>query len=147
MICNCECHKPDGKYVGEMPCCEPGGSHTVGSRLQAVLAALRPVRFAFANEADLQGGIGAALTAAGVSFEPEAILSEAERIDFLVGGLGVEVKIVGSSANVTRQLSRYLLLESIDGVLLITTQMRMARAMPGILHGKPIFVHFIGGGF
>lgn len=113
--------------------------------LTAIVAALRAAQFAFANEAELHGGIAAALTTAGIAFVHEAVLSAGERPDFLAGRVGIEVKIGGSAANVARQLSRYLQLDSIDAVLLVTTHMRMARAMPAELHGKQVRAYFVGG--
>jgi hypothetical protein len=67
----------------------------------------------------------------------EAELGPKDRVDFLVGRVAVEIKVDGSSMEVTRQLRRYLEHEKVDSLMLITTK-RKHLTVPLTLAGKPI---------
>lgn len=97
---------------------------------EALAELLGSYRFSYANEIELQDGIGAVLDLAGVPHAREVDLGRAGRIDFVVGhGLGVEVKIKGAAADVDRQLRRYLDADGIDEVMLVTTRRQQAVAV------------------
>lgn len=105
---------------------------------------LRGARFRFTGEADLQEGIARALAGAGVAFEREVSLSSRDRIDFLVGDVGLEVKIEGGAAPVLRQLLRYALSPRVGRLLLATTRSQH-RQLPGEISGKPLDVIYLAG--
>lgn len=100
----------------------------------------------FPSEEALQSAIAAALAARGVPFEREVSLSRADRIDFVVlGRVGLEVKVGGALAAVTRQLHRYAQSERLAALMLVTTRTRHL-AVPSSLNGKHVWkVHLIGG--
>jgi len=75
--------------------------------------------FNFATEAELQDGIAAILPE---DAEREVQLGPKDRIDFLVDGIGIEVKIGGSSSEVFRQLFRYAKHDQVKSLLLVTTR-------------------------
>lgn len=102
-------------------------------------------RFHYANEDQLQAGIAAALTAAGIAHEREVRLTAHDRIDFLVERLGIEVKVGHPLASVIRQLHRYAQCEQIDELLLITNRCNHA-LVPESINGKRIEVLFLGWG-
>lgn len=104
-----------------------------------ILSVLRAYRYRFTSEAGLQAGIAAALAAAEIPFEREVSLSASDRIDFLVGGCGIEVKVDGATAAVLRQLHRYAQHERIRSLVLVTSRSRH-RQMPEALNGKPVGV-------
>jgi hypothetical protein len=90
------------------------------------------------HESRAQDGIEAALLAAGVPFEREVQLGPGERVDFLVdGGLGVEVKIRCSPAQLLRQLHRYAQHPRIQRLIVVTASPRLA-ALPSTLRGRSI---------
>lgn len=101
-----------------------------------VCRALRACRLRFGDEIELQDGIERLFQAKGFLYEREAQLDGAGRVDFLVFGsgevqapsvaIGVEVKIKGSTAEVTRQLHRYASTGKLSGLVLATTLMRHA---------------------
>lgn len=74
------------------------------------------------NEAALQNAIEYRLRAAGIPYEREVRLDGKSRIDFKVGGIGIEIKVGGSKSSVIRQLHRYS--KHLDAIILVTTKMR-----------------------
>jgi len=97
-------------------------------------------RYTFPDEQGLQDGIERVLTGAGVTFQREAQLSVDDRIDFLIQcGIGLEVKVQGRPADVTRQLHRYAQHDSITALVLVTSRMQLAR-VPKELNGKRVDV-------
>lgn len=110
-----------------------------------IAALLRAHAFTANDEAELQRAIAEVLTGAGVEHQREARLTARDRIDFLVGRIGLEVKVDGALAAVTRQLHRYAQLPEIDGLLLVTTRPQH-RAAPRDLCGKPVGVVLLHGG-
>lgn len=104
-------------------------------------------RYSYASEAELQAGLAEVLASHGIAFEREVELGAEDRIDFLLpDGLGLEVKVKGSLAQVTRQLHRYAQQEAISGLLLVSTRMQH-RAIPRDLNGKQVGYLHLGGAF
>lgn len=101
-------------------------------------------RYRYQDEAQLHDAIALALEAAGVGAVAEARLSDRDRIDFLAGSTGIEVKVAGSAAEVARQLRRYAEHPVIEALLLVTTRVRHRR-MPRQIGGKPVFVVWLSG--
>lgn len=104
--------------------------------LTLIKAVLQRHRYNFIDEAQFQRGVAAALTNAGIAFTREAKLDEHDRIDFLIGTVGVEVKIKGSLTNLTRQLFRYAKHDAIEALVVVTSQNRLS-ALPLTILGKP----------
>lgn len=99
---------------------------------------LTSARFRSADEAGLQVAIAAVLDGAGVPYVREARLGTAGRIDFLVGRVGLEVKVKGAVKDVRTQLARYAEHPDVDAVVLVTRCLR--HKMPPTLCGVPILV-------
>ncbi len=118
--------------------------------------ALRTHRFRFGNERELQLGIDQVLRSAGLSVTREASLGVSGTIDFLVGlrvsesqsqqqDVGIEVKVRGTRADVTRQVHRYLQSASLRAIVLVTTRSTL-RGLPDVISQKPVHViHLLGG--
>lgn len=111
-----------------------------------VAALLAGYRFVYANELELHAGIEQALLTAGHQPAREVCLTATDRIDFLLGRLGVEVKIAQAPGDVARQLRRYAATGLLDELLLVTTRVRH-RAVPALVPGFPVTVHTLIGGF
>lgn len=109
-----------------------------------VAAAIGSYRFTYRAEDQLQEGLAAAFAAAGLPVQREVWLSPSERIDFLVGRVGVEVKVAGSPSVVLSQLQRYATHERIGGLVLVTTRARH-RALPAVVGGLPLRIVHLGG--
>lgn len=107
------------------------------------LAALELARFRFSSEAELQAGIAEVLTDAGVPFVREARIGDRETIDFLIADeIGIEVKVAGSPAAITRQLQDYAYTGRVKYLILATSRNRHAR-MPSVINGVPVDVVYL----
>jgi hypothetical protein len=112
-----------------------------------VSAALMRTRFRFTNEQELQQGIATVLEQDPLIFEREVRLAPKDRIDFLVGGLGIEVKVDGTLSALTRQVYRYAQHEQIGALLVVSSLHRLARDLPPSINGKTISVHVVSRAF
>ena len=102
----------------------------------AVSALLRRHRYVYASEDQLQQQLADVLAAAGLRVHREVRLTEHERIDLMVGDVGIEVKVKGQRTPL-RQLGRYAEHPSVQGLLLVTTR---AATLPATLRDKPVAV-------
>jgi hypothetical protein len=104
-----------------------------------VVTILERAPLTFVHEDGLQAGLAAALAAAGEPARREVVLSDGRsRIDLLTdAGVGIEVKIDGSWANVVRQLIRYAKCPEISELVLVTTRAKHHH-VPDTLEGKPV---------
>lgn len=107
--------------------------------------ALARYRMPVTPELALQDAVEKALRIEGFVFDRE-VRRGADRIDFLVGTVGVELKVKGSLAEVTRQLKRYAAWEEIDELLLVTTRGHHL-GVTTRLNEKPVLVHIVRGLF
>lgn len=100
----------------------------------------RPPRAA--NEAELQAILWGHLRTLDPRTVREHTLTRTDRIDFLLGRTGIEVKVKGPSAEVTRQLWRYVESDQIDDLILVTTRREHLRVIgqSAIFDGKPVHV-------
>ncbi len=110
--------------------------------LAAVTASLFGVRFRYRDEAELHLALSERLTQASIPHRRE-VLVPGGRIDFLIGRVGMEVKIKGPAAQVQRQLETYAASGRFDHLILLTTR-PVHRSVPRILHGVPVTVHTVG---
>lgn len=110
--------------------------------ISGLVGLLERHRFRFGPERELQAGIEKMLAGAGVPFERERDLGAAGRVDFLVQGIAVEVKVAGSADAARAQLTRYAGSELVAGVLLVTSCWQVSR-QPEELAGKPVRVFTI----
>jgi hypothetical protein len=117
-------------------------SALTGADVARVLAGYRlPV----SNEAAMQSAIGLAFEQSGLPFQRE-VTRGADRIDFVVGTVGVECKVQFSVAEVNRQLARYAQWDDLTDLLLVTTVGRHLECR-GVLNGKTVRVHIVRGLF
>jgi hypothetical protein len=82
---------------------------------------IRDARFSHLDERGLQDEIADLFATAGLTVERESRLTPTERIDFLYGRTGIEVKVIGSTASVRRQLGRYAQSGAVDRLILVST--------------------------
>jgi predicted dehydrogenase len=123
------------------------GAPSPATLAEALLGRLRLAPPRSANEAELQRLVAAHLRALFPEARAEVTLPGAGRIDFMAGRIGIELKVKGSAAEVTRQLWRYAEHPELDGILLVTTKRTHARIAidaGSLLAGKPAHVLCIG---
>lgn len=111
--------------------------------LDAVMAVLHSTRFLWSTEDDLQRGLDQALRGAGLTVEREHRLDPRNRLDLLVGTVGLEVKVKGDWRDVSRQVVRYCASDAIDSLVLVTCRSDHTK-VPIISNAKPIIVHLVG---
>jgi hypothetical protein len=111
---------------------------------ESIARAIASRRFRFAHERELQDGIARALSDESIVFTREARLGDAGCIDFLCeGGVGLEVKVGGPLAAVTRQMHRYACCDDVRALLLVTSRRTLDR-LPDAMMSKPVrVVHLI----
>ena len=107
--------------------------------MQHVIAAIERFRFRYSNEDELQEGLAAALESAGFDVEREVRLSARDRIDLLVGRVGIECKVAGKPDAVAAQCARYCESDRVDGVVLVTNRARHLQ-IAAAAGGKPVVV-------
>jgi hypothetical protein len=104
-----------------------------------IIAAVESHSFDTSTEKYLQEGLAVLFKNLGIPFAREVQLTKTDRIDFLIGNLGVEAKIKGRKTAVLRQLHRYAQHESIHELLLITSRLQLAN-VPKQLNGKAVHI-------
>ena len=107
--------------------------------MRRVADALAAVRMpAQPEEYDIHAAVADALSAAGLAFIHEYRLGPRNRIDFLVGRVGIEVKKGRpATSDLTRQLRRYLAADALDGLIVVTQRVT---AVPGVICAKPVIL-------
>lgn len=111
------------------------------TELEAIQRVLSLARFPLNSEKDLQAAIEMHLAYSGVDFSREHNLGGGDIVDFMIGGVAVEVKIKGSRRAIFRQCERYASHESVEAILLVTN---VAMGFPAELRGKPTAVLNLG---
>ena len=107
--------------------------------MDRICSALSTVRVpAQPEEYDIHTAVAEALAAAGLEYVHEYKLGPRNRIDFLVGRVGIEVKKGRpATSGLTRQLQRYLESNVLDGAIVVTQR---ALPLPATIHGKPVIL-------
>jgi hypothetical protein len=108
-----------------------------------LLSILRTIRCATDSESELSSLVFARLVNASLVFRAEVWLNDSDRIDYLVGRVGVELKVKGAVNSVARQLQRYAQSDQIDELILVTTK-RLHSKVPLMLSGKMVHVITVG---
>jgi hypothetical protein len=113
------------------------------AKVDDVIAALKSYVIPSDNEAAMQSVIERILKIRSYDFRREVILSEADRIDFMVGTIGLECKVAGTPASVMIQCGRYLEHDAVESLILVTTKATHRRIC--YESEKPFCVLFVGG--
>ncbi len=99
-------------------------------------------KFNFADEKQLQQGIAEVFDLEAIAFEREVTIATGDTIDFLIGNIGLEVKIGFGFSSVIRQLHRYAASDRVQELILVTT--KVTHVMPPDLNGKPLHTINLG---
>jgi hypothetical protein len=95
------------------------------------------------TERALQEGISARLNELGFAHRREVGLTQTDRIDFMIGRLGIEVKTKGSRSALLRQIHRYAQSEEIDELLLVTSSPPLANFLPETVVGVRLYSYIL----
>jgi len=101
-------------------------------------------RLPLSDEKVLQRSIADVLEAAALDFEREVRLGDGDIVDFMLGGLAIEVKIKGARRAIYRQLERYCRHEAVTSIILATN---VPMALPVEINGKPTAIAQLGRGW
>lgn len=101
-------------------------------------------RWPLSSETQLQEMFANELRAAGHAVAREVRLSPEERIDAVVGSIGVEIKIKGQPRAIYRQCERYCMFDRLDSLVLATS---ISMGMPHDINGKPVLVASLSRGW
>ncbi len=89
------------------------------------------------GEYDLHALVACALTKADLPFCHEAKLAPGCRVDFVSGGIAIEVKkgkpVKGA---LIKQVNRYLSIDGIDGIVVVSAK---STNIPSSILGKPVY--------
>ncbi|WP_168991795.1 MULTISPECIES: hypothetical protein [Mesorhizobium] len=104
-------------------------------------AVLRSTRLPAGPEKDVQAAIADAFANCGIAFEREVNLGDGDIIDFVVGDLGIEVKIKGSPRAILRQLRRYAAHSQLSAIALVSS---VAMGVPPAIGAKRLDIVSLG---
>lgn len=107
----------------------------------AVVGLLRRRRFPLNDEKRLQDLMLEQFASAGFPAEAEVRLNAQDIVDFMIGGVAVEVKIKGARRAIYGQCERYCQHERVTSLVLATN---ISMGMPEEIHGKPIYIVNLG---
>lgn len=99
--------------------------------------------YQYASEVDLHHRLEQVMRDAGYDPAPEARIVGG-RVDFLVDGTGIEVKVSGTPDALLRQITRYAADPQVRDLLVVTTIHRHTH-LPRKVGGKPVEVVQLGG--
>jgi hypothetical protein len=111
-----------------------------------VVAALTSVRYHVSQEGPLHDAIARVLASNGIEAEHEVKLGPRERIDFLVGDVGIEIKMRGTVSKIAAQLWRYAKSPRVRVLLLATTRASYVELDGVEWYGKRVRVVRLPGG-
>lgn len=94
---------------------------SVCERMEQLQRLLCAHSYRFNDETDLQNGIEQVLLEAGIEYQREHQQDRHNRVDFMVDGIVMEVKIKGSLPKAAIQCHRYQKLPDVRGVMLLAT--------------------------
>lgn len=111
----------------------------MNEQLSRILQALSQIRMAAQpEEQDIHREVARTLEAGGIDYVHECRLAPGQRIDFLCGTIGIEVKKGRPNATRLRaQLTRYLSLPNVQAAIVV---LQRPCALPDKLCGKPVRV-------
>jgi hypothetical protein len=102
-----------------------------------LIAVLRSKRFSCVDEDELQRAVAAAFDEAGIAYQREVRLSARDRLDFLIGGIAIELKVKTDGKELLRQVLRYAAHREVDAIVIAATTHRVL-LLPETANGKPL---------
>lgn len=107
--------------------------------IERVVTALSGARFLCADEEELQRAVAKVLDDAAIPYQREVRLSARDRVDFMVDGIAIELKVKTGAKELLRQVLRYAEHAQVESVLVGSTSHR-ALDLPFTANGKVLRV-------
>lgn len=101
-----------------------------------IAAILQSYNFNVADEKQMQKAIAGVLTENNIPFSREVEIAQGDIVDFMVGKIGIEIKIGFSYNAVITQLHRYSMSDEVVELMLVTT--RVQHQMPSTIGNKKL---------
>ena len=105
--------------------------------VKEIFSVLSPQRFLISNEKSVQSAIENVFKNSGIAYKREVTLNEDSIIDFMIGDVGIEVKIKGQKRAIYKQCLRYSEFEAIKSIILVTS---VNTGMPKQLNNKDVYI-------
>jgi len=112
---------------------------------EAIVDLIENARVDLSTETLAQRGLARLFMDAGLDAKAEVRLSDRERIDFMIGRIGLEVKIGHPRRAILRQLERYAKSDEVDALILVTSVAFPTTNPP--IDGKPLHVASLSRGW
>lgn len=113
----------------------------MGPECRALVKFLETRRWPLSDETRLQECVADELTRSAYVFEREVRLAKGDIIDFMVGSIGIELKIAGQRRAIYRQCERYCAHDRVQALILGTSA---AMGLPESINERPVFVALLG---
>lgn len=110
--------------------------------IRSIVDLFRSAKIDLSTEKRAQADMERVLQAAGVSFEREVRLTSLDIVDFMIGGVAIELKLRGArKKSIYRQLSRYCTHQRVEALVLASN---LSMGMPSQILGKDVYVVRLG---
>lgn len=100
--------------------------------INSIINILSSYEFSIHDEKILQFEIAEVFTFEKIEFKKEVVLANGI-IDFMIGDIGLEIKIKGQPMSIFRQLERYAQDDNINAIILANVK---TMTLPDIINGK-----------
>lgn len=94
-------------------------------------------RLPLTDEKRCQEALAVEFAAAGILAEREVNLGDGDIIDFMIGNIGLEIKLSGQRRAIYRQCKRYVLHARVSSLVLATNA---AMGLPALMNSKDVTV-------
>lgn len=109
-----------------------------------VIKLLALMRWPLSDEKRLQEMMADHFLASKVLAKREVRLDAGDIIDFMIGSVGLEVKVKGSKREIYRQCVRYCEHDAVSELVLASN---VALGLPRVINGKPVHLVALGRGW
>lgn len=106
-----------------------------------IVAFIEARRLSLTSEKRAQQDLESELVRAGIEHRREVRLSRHDIIDFMIGAVGIEMKIKGQRREIYAQCARYCEHSEVKALVLATNA---AMGMPTEICGKPVLIARLG---
>jgi hypothetical protein len=112
------------------------------SSIETLIGLIRSARIDLSSEKRAQADVEQVMTQAGIAFDREFPLTESDIVDFLVGDVGIELKLKGArKKDVYRQLCRYAHHPRVGSLILASN---LSMGLPAQIEGKDAYFVRLG---